>query len=155
MVHRLLAGPNSTPGAWRFLGYSGGRGNYKVQNIETRRVFVSRDVIFEEGHPHHTSPSVGENLPLFNTILEETPLNNGETTNNSKAMNDGEMRNQSGNTTKQTDHITDSGHHENHDNCSVDIPAEPNCIPMEPNQQTPALRRSPQVPQPSGNSLQS
>jgi len=46
--------------ACRLLGYSSGHGNYKVQNIETCRVSVSRDTIFEEGHSHRTSPSVGE-----------------------------------------------------------------------------------------------
>ena len=57
----------------RFLGYATGRGNYKVQDSASRRVFVSRDVIFEEGLPHRTTPSVGENIPLFDTILD-TPL---------------------------------------------------------------------------------
>ena len=57
----------------RFLGYATGRGNYKVQDSGSRRVFVSWDVVFEEGQPHCTSPSVGENIPLFNTILD-TPL---------------------------------------------------------------------------------
>ena len=45
----------------RLLGYTGGHGNFKVQNAESHRVFVSCDVIFEEGQPHRTSPSVGEN----------------------------------------------------------------------------------------------
>ena len=46
-----------------------GAGNYKVQNIDTQRVYVSCDVIFEEGQPHHTSTSVGEKMiPLFNTL---------------------------------------------------------------------------------------
>ena len=50
----------------QLLGYAGGHGNYKVQDIESFRVFVSRDVIFEEGHPHRMSPSVGENhISLF------------------------------------------------------------------------------------------
>ena len=32
----------------RLLGYASGSGNYKVQDITSRRVFVSRDVVFEE-----------------------------------------------------------------------------------------------------------
>jgi len=54
----------------RFLGYEGGSGNYKVQEIASRCVFVSCDVIFEEGQPHCTSLSVGENvnIPLFDTL---------------------------------------------------------------------------------------
>jgi hypothetical protein len=46
----------------RLLGYAGGIGNYKVQNTESRHVFMS-EIIFEEGQPHCTSPNVGENLP--------------------------------------------------------------------------------------------
>jgi transposase InsO family protein len=52
----------------RLLGYASGGGNYKVQDISSRRVFVSRDVIFEEGVPHRTSPAVGEQIPLFDTL---------------------------------------------------------------------------------------
>ncbi len=63
-----------------FLGYATGRGNYKVQDSASRRVFVLHDVIFEEGLPHHTLPGVGENIPLFDTILD-TPLgDNGQST---------------------------------------------------------------------------
>ena len=45
-----------------------GTGNYKVQDIATRRIYVSRDVVFEEGRPHRTLASVGEQqvpIPLF------------------------------------------------------------------------------------------
>jgi len=56
----------------RFLGYAFGRGNYKVQDSHSYRVFVSHDVIFEEGYLHCTSPSMGEkNVPLFDTILDD------------------------------------------------------------------------------------
>ena len=61
----------------RFLGYTSGSGNYKVQDVTTRRVFVSRDIVFEEGQPHRTaSASVGEQIPLFdtNTDIVPTPL---------------------------------------------------------------------------------
>jgi transposase InsO family protein len=59
----------------RLLGYATGRGNYKVQDIASRRVFVSRDVIFEEGSPHRTSASVGEQIPLFDVNMpsNDTP----------------------------------------------------------------------------------
>ena len=60
----------------RFLGYTTGRGNYKVQDIVSHRVFVSRDVVFEEGQPHRTSASVGENIPIFETDIINNPLNN-------------------------------------------------------------------------------
>jgi hypothetical protein len=62
------------------LGYADGNGNYKVQNVVTQWVFISQDVIFEEGQPHWTSSSVGENesenipLPLFDTNLSEPIL---------------------------------------------------------------------------------
>ena len=49
------------------LGYATGRGNYKVQDVMSHQVFVSWDVVFEEGQPHRTSASVGENIPIFNT----------------------------------------------------------------------------------------
>jgi len=52
------------------LGYASGHGNYKVQEVGSHCVFVSRDVIFEEGEPHCTSPSVEEkDLPLFDMSL--------------------------------------------------------------------------------------
>ena len=56
----------------RFLGYSSGTGNYKVQDIVTRRTYVSRDVIFEEGKPRRTTASVGEQIPLFDTNFVDT-----------------------------------------------------------------------------------
>ena len=54
----------------RFLGYEGGAGNYKVQDINSRHVIVSRGVVFEEGQPRRALPSVGEtmNIPLFDTL---------------------------------------------------------------------------------------
>ena len=53
----------------RLLGYATGSGNYKVQDITSRKVFVSRDVVFEEGQPHRISTSVGEKeIPLFDTM---------------------------------------------------------------------------------------
>lgn len=54
-----------------------GSGNYKLQDISTRHVFVSRDVIFEEGRPRHTLMSVGEQIPLFDNLISpnvNTPL---------------------------------------------------------------------------------
>jgi Reverse transcriptase (RNA-dependent DNA polymerase)/GAG-pre-integrase domain/gag-polypeptide of LTR copia-type len=54
----------------RLLGYSSGHGNYKVQDCSTNCVFVSRDVIFEEGLPHRTSANVGEQIELFDTLIE-------------------------------------------------------------------------------------
>ena len=62
--------PRSVP--CRFLGYATGTGNYKVQDVETRRVYISRDVIFEEGLPNRTLASVGEQIPLFDTDLPPT-----------------------------------------------------------------------------------
>ena len=61
----------------RLLGYASGSGNYKVQDIGSRRVFVSRDVVFEEGNPRRTLASVGEyQIPVFDTNLAPTPLTN-------------------------------------------------------------------------------
>jgi hypothetical protein len=63
----------------RLLGYAQGAGNYRVQEISTRRIFVSRDVVFEEGIPHRTLESVGEekHVILFDTLPDaNTPLTN-------------------------------------------------------------------------------
>lgn len=62
------------------LGYASGNGNYKVQVVSNQHVFVSQDVIFEEGHPRWTLMSGGEetHIPLFNT-LETLPLDNEAT----------------------------------------------------------------------------
>ena len=49
-------------------------GNYKVQDVVSQQVFVSRDVIFEEGKPSQTLASVGEQIPTFDAGL--TPLTN-------------------------------------------------------------------------------
>ena len=69
----LKLDPRSVP--CRFLGYAAGAGNYRVQDITTRCVYVSHDIIFEEGHPRHTLASVGEQIPLFDTMAD-TPLTN-------------------------------------------------------------------------------
>ena len=62
----------------RLLGYASGGGNYKVQDVASRLVFVSRDVVFEEGEPSRTSASVGEQIPLFDvhplTDKSTTPI---------------------------------------------------------------------------------
>ena len=86
----------------RLLGYATGTGNYKVQDIGSRRVFVSRDVVFEEGNPSRTSPIVGEKVqtPLFDDLTETNPLGEGTQTitepsgqddNNSKSASAGEI----------------------------------------------------------------
>ena len=54
--------PHSTE--CRLLGYASGSGNYKVQEVGSCRVFVSRDVVFEEGQPRRTSADVGEEMTL-------------------------------------------------------------------------------------------
>ena len=70
--------PRSIP--CRFLGYATGTGNYKVQDLETRRVYVSRDVIFEEGLPRRTLPGVGEEQnPLFDILDTNIPPANVHT----------------------------------------------------------------------------
>jgi hypothetical protein len=60
----------------RLLGYATGNGNYKVQDSLSHHVFVSWDVIFEEGQPHCTLLSLGENIPLFDALVDalDVPL---------------------------------------------------------------------------------
>jgi hypothetical protein len=69
----------------RLLGYAPGHGNYRVQDWTTRRVYVSRDVVFEEGRPNRTSASVGEKqIQLFDTLLTNNvpPADTNKTINN-------------------------------------------------------------------------
>lgn len=60
------------------LGYVSGTGNYRVQDIATHRIYVSRDVVFKEGRPHRTLVSVGEQqVPiLFFDVDIVPPLTN-------------------------------------------------------------------------------
>ena len=44
------------------------------------QVFVSHHVVFEEGKPHHTSASVGEQIPLFSSMI--SPADNVPAINN-------------------------------------------------------------------------
>ncbi len=94
-----------------------------VQDILSRHVFVSRDVVFEEGQPHHTSPSVGKNnVPLFDTTLGVETLDE-----------DKKVEEQTDQSTNQRDDIgeiaKDQDQHINNQHVNnqraVDIPAEP------------------------------
>ena len=121
----------------RLLGYASGGGNYKVQDINSQRVFVSRDVIFEEGQPHRTSPSVGENVPLFDTTLSDETLDGSKTTDlTSTSVNKPSLS-----------VPVDPVDHADHAN-----PVDQNKIPTT---ETTEPRRSTRVPQPSNASLQS
>src|ERR1700678_1912905 len=65
----------------RLFGYASGSENYKVQDVASRRVFVSRDVVFEEGQPSRTSAGVREETePLFETDIQSPPAHNGSIT---------------------------------------------------------------------------
>ena len=69
----------------RLLGYTPGLGNYKVQDNTTHHVFVSQDVVFEEGQPHRTSASVGEHtIPVFDTNMNTGPLAETDPTPNNE-----------------------------------------------------------------------
>ena len=126
-----------------FLGYGGGRGNYKVQELGSHCVIVSRDVIFEEGEPHCTSPSVEEkDIPLFDAALGTLDESNNSGQHCPNQLPD------------QQDIVTILEDHTGSDDRHGDIPAEPIPIQqMEPIQQT--IRCSSRIPQPSTGSLQS
>ena len=86
----LKLDPRSVP--CHFLAYTSGTGNSKVQDVETWCVFISHDVIFEEGLPHRTLMSVGEETPLFNSIIPPTnvslgPINDTNSTINTDPVN--------------------------------------------------------------------
>ena len=117
----------------RLLGYASANGNYKVQDVTTHRVFTSRDVIFEEGHPKRTLASVGEQIQIFDTeMMPNEPLTNKLPTTTSPTINDS--------TVQSVD--ADQGAVEQIN--QRDIPV----ITEEP-------RRSPRVPQPSQAVVQS
>jgi hypothetical protein len=62
----------------RLLGYTSGSGNYRVQEVGSRRVFVSRDVIFDEGKPSRTSADVEEETEmLLNFDMNIVPSTDG------------------------------------------------------------------------------
>ena len=85
------------------LGYTSGNGNYMVQDIANCCVFVSQDVIFEEGCPHRTLASGGEgtNIPLFDTLETLPPANHDANLNlKDPAINDPETSN-----AKQCDYL--------------------------------------------------
>ena len=103
-------------------------------------MLVSRDVIFEEGHPHRTSPDVGENLPLFDTLLEEKTPSDSDPKVTSPNTNE---------TTSQQDNILPAA--VRHADPIVDHHAD---IPTNPVPQS-EPRRSSRIPQPSAGSLQS
>ena len=52
----------------QLLGYVTGCRNYKVQEITFLRVFVSYNIVFEEGWVHCMLPHVGEDTSLFHTL---------------------------------------------------------------------------------------
>ena len=56
------------------LGYVSGSGNYKVQDVTTWHVFVSHDIVFEEGQPCRTLASVGEQPCRTLASVGEQPL---------------------------------------------------------------------------------
>ena len=128
----------------RFLGYASGSGNYKVQEVMSCHVLISRDVVFEEGQPHRTSLSVGENIPLFDILLE------GEVSSHDKLDN--------APTTELTDRII-SGHNNHGDpdpgaRGNQDNHPDPD-IPTGPTQQDIEPRWSSRISQPLSASLQS
>jgi hypothetical protein len=46
-----------------------------VEDLETRRAYVSRDIIFEEGLPRRSLASVGEQMPRFKSVIDNPPTN--------------------------------------------------------------------------------
>ena len=114
----------------RLLGYASGSGNYKVQDITSRRVFVSRDVVFEEGLPRRTSVS-GQQIPLFEVNVDGGPLAYDDRDNDGTQLSN--------------DHLDDSA---DADQRNSAITIAPPTITVEP-------RRSTRAPQPSQAGLQS
>ena len=124
----------------RLLGYASGCGIYKVQEVASRRVLISRDVVFEEGHPHRTSPVIGENdLPLFDTLDDKSTFSNGDNSATTPTVNPlGTVP------TPPSDDVSQA-------TGSIILPSDdPGVIP-----QVTEPRRSAQIPQPSASILES
>ena len=133
----------------RFLGYAGSHGNYKVQETASRHVFVSRDIVFDEGDPHRTSPSVGEKEgSLFDVTLGLDILDERTTV--------GQHPNQQSDQHNVT--LIPESHTES-DDCRVGSDDHWVDNPTEANQQTEPIplvvRRSSRLPHPSASILQS
>src|SRR6202522_395222 len=141
--------PRSIP--CRLLGYESGSGNYKVQDVTSRRVFVSRDVIFEEGLPRRTSANVGEEAepePLFEiepmNKVQNPPADNGP-------VIDGNYIDQSKN--DHVDHDQSKNIHvDQSKNVHVD---QSKNIHVDQSKNTPKLRRSSRTAQLSKEILKS
>jgi len=148
----------------RLLGYASGNGNYKVQEAASRRVFTSRDVVFEEGGPNRTSPIVGDRTSLFDVLNEEDTLDTlGEEGQRPTTGGKGESNlpddGNNGNAAAGGASLT--GINSDDDNSGIATAggtsltrADPDpvaSIPVDP----PTLRRSTRVPQPSSASIES
>jgi len=129
----------------RFLGYATGCGNYKVQDISSLRVFVSHDLIFEEGQSHRTTPTVGENntlMPLFDVLKNL----------NSDTVDDNKTPDHNCDETNDQTNTSTSEHVENIDHENPDDHQKVTIIPVK---STDKPRRSTRIPQPSKAILQS
>jgi len=110
------------------LGFASSSGNYKVQDVTSHRVFVSCDIVFEEGYPHRTSPAVGETIQLFDTLDDENTCSVGNNGDNGESADNSDFP------LPDVDSTNDN--------------EAPEGIPT-PTLQLPTLRRSTRVPLPS------
>jgi len=132
-------------------------GNYRVQDVASRRVFVSRDVVFEEGYPHRTSPK----LPLFDTLGKEVLVDDSERKELGRAVGRLEDANNSRNVNVNeplgSNSVSDGNNHP--DNTGPDTVGPDNAghedIPVIPVTPTIQPRRSARTTHPSTAKLQS
>ena len=136
-----------------FLGYMPGHGNFKVQEDGSCQVFVSRDVVFEEGIPHRTSPIVGE--PVITQLFDAL-----ETTNDSVGRTPGKDGQQPKNNQPPITSAISGPEHSGSDlpepdlvdHADTSVPANPDIsVPMA----NPEPRRSTRIVKPSAEILES
>ncbi len=134
----------------RLLGYASGSGIYKVHEVASRRVLISRDVVFEEGHPHRTSPTVGEtNFALFDVLDDKSTLDVESTLNN------GDKSTPTSSTVNPTTTTESLGATTTTDDPSLAGNLAPSLDDPPLASQVPEPRRSTRVPQPSRAILES
>jgi len=143
----------------RLLGYASGNGNYKIQDVVSCRVFTSHDVVFEEGEPNRTSPIVGDRTSLFDVLNEEDTLGEGgqksTTSGKSNVPDDDNKGNASARGTSSMGMDPDNSNRFASAEDTSFTRMDGHSDPINTSVNTPILRRSTRISQPSSAIIES